>query len=357
MSKVKENYFIDCLKFIFSFCIVFYHSWVFAGGFGNGFFNYGYLAVDFYFVVTGYLMINSINKRKNKDSSQLKSTFDFVYKKFKKLIPALLVTFGIGIVLVYGKTAIFDLKLILSNNLLPELFQLSIFGYGLTINSSWWYISAMLFVIALLYPFAVKDTDNYCKSIAPLIIAFTLALVKFLEININDPVCITFLFRNGLYEALIFIPLGNIAYALASKIKKKKYTKNEKKLLSMFEILLYIILIINLHYFFIDTVLYAVLLTINVSLTFSNVTYAKEIFKKDIWKKLGNYGFYMFLCNVSIRKYIKNRYLIYNLSYKKMFLLFVLMTVVIALFIYILVEIIYKEHILKKCCNKKQEAE
>jgi peptidoglycan/LPS O-acetylase OafA/YrhL len=62
MKEKQENYFIDFLRFVFSVCIVFYHSWMFAGEFGKGIFNYGYLAVDFYFIVTGYLMINSMSK-------------------------------------------------------------------------------------------------------------------------------------------------------------------------------------------------------------------------------------------------------------------------------------------------------
>ena len=76
----KQNYFIDFLRFVFSICILFYHSWVFAGEFGNGIFNYGFLAVDFYFIVTGYLMMMSIYKMKS-HTTILNDSFIFMYNK------------------------------------------------------------------------------------------------------------------------------------------------------------------------------------------------------------------------------------------------------------------------------------
>ena len=58
MKKEGQNYFIDFLRFVFSVGILLYHSWSFTGEFGKGLFNAGYLGVDFFFIVTGYLMIN-----------------------------------------------------------------------------------------------------------------------------------------------------------------------------------------------------------------------------------------------------------------------------------------------------------
>ena len=353
MGSNQENYFIDFLRFIFSLCILFYHSWVFSGTYGNGILNNGYLAVDFYFIVTGYLMINSIYNHKKKKVSVLKESFNFIYKKIKKLFPSLLVSFLVGIVFVYGKSIIFQPKLLLSNKFLPELFQLGIFGYELSINSSWWYISAMLFVMALLYPFAIKYNEYYCKYIAPLIIVLTLGIVNMCKININNPVEISFFLRNGFYKALIFIPLGNISYNITNLLKRKKFQKNKIIFLSILEIILYIVLVLNMHYLVIDTFTYAILLMLNICLTFSNVTFATKIFKHTFWKKLGDYGFYIFLCNISIRTYMLRKYVNFGLSYKQLLFRFLIITCLISLMIYIIVEIIYKKLILKKVMNLK----
>lgn len=345
---MRENYFIDFLRFIFSLCILFYHSWIFAGTFGNGILNHGYLAVDFYFIVTGYLMINSSRKNKSNDTTILKDSFIFIYKKIKNIFPALLVTFLFGVLLVYGKNIIFSPSILLSNTLLPELLQLSILGYDLTVNSSWWYISAMLLVLALLYPIAKKYSDDYSRYIAPLIIIFTLGFINMHAININDPVRIDYFLRNGFYKALIFIPLGNISYIVTKKIKEIDFKKYTLIVLSIIEILLYTILILNMHYFFMGTFLFALLLMLNISLTFSGITFLSKMFKNNIWKKLGNYGFYIFLCNISVRTYIQRNYLNLGFSYNELLFRFIINSCLLALILYIIVEIIYMKFILKK---------
>lgn len=340
----EQNYFIDFLRFVFSVCILLYHSWVFAGSFGNGIFNYGFLAVDFYFIVTGYLMMMSIYKMKS-TKTIMSDSFTFIYKKIKRLFPSLVAAFIIGIIFVYGKNIFYNPSVIFSDKVLPELFQLGIFGYELSVNSSWWYISAMIFSMSLLYPVAIKYKDDYCKYIAPLIIFFTIGFIKMNNIVINDPVNISYFLRNGFYQALIFIPIGNVVYSITNSIKNKNFNIN---VLSGIEVALYIILILNMHYYFMDRFLFVVLLSLNIALSFSNKTFLSKIFRHSFWKKLGEYGFYIYLCNISIRTFIINNYLSMGLSYYELLFKFIVLSCLTALLLYIGVEIIYKKMLIVK---------
>ena len=225
MKNQEQNYFIEFLRFVFSIAILFYHSWMLIGIYGEGLARRGFLGVDFYFIVTGYLMLKSLNKDKTKSKSILKDTIEFVLKKYKRLLPALLVTFGIGLLFVYGRRT-FDHNLLLSNDVIGEILQLGILGYPLSVNSSWWYLSAMFIVLLILYPLAKKYKKDYIKYIAPLILLFTLGIVKTKMIIINDPLSITFFLRNGFYKGVIFIILGNFAYEISNYIKKINITKN-----------------------------------------------------------------------------------------------------------------------------------
>lgn len=337
-EKDEQNYFIEFLRFVFSIAILIYHSWLFIGIYGEGIFRRGYLGVDFYFIVTGYLMMNSLNRDKKKSKSILKESFDFVFKKYKRLFPALLVTFGIGLLFVYGRN-ILDYKILFSNAIIGEILQLGVLGYPLNINSSWWYLSAMFLVLFILYPLAKKYKESYIKYIAPLILLFTLGLINTKMIAINDPTPITFFLRNGFYKAIIFIILGNFAYAIADYIKNLKLTKKWSIILTIVEVFLYLFLILNLHYIVLDTLLFAILLTFNISLTFSNVTCIKKIFKNPLWKKLGTFGFYIYLCQISIRTYMLRHLTgIYKLDLIK----YIIITLITATIIYILIEVVYK---------------
>ena len=342
MAEKSENYFIDFLRFVFSLCILCYHSWLFSGEYGSGILNFGFLAVDFYFIVTGYLMINSLQKTKSIKAPILSKSFEFVFKKINRLIPALIVTFIVGLVFVYGRSVFLDYRLLLSNKIFPELFQLSILEFEISINGSWWYISAMIIVIAILCPFALKYDKYFSYYIAPLIVLFGLGIVNHFKININDPAGTTFFLRNGFYKALIFIPLGNIAYALTEVIGKTSFSKFKRILLTILEFAIYTVLLLNMQYYFIETFLSAILLMFNISLTFSNITYTKNLFRHSICKKLGNYGLYIFLCNVSIRTYMLRNYMALNMSYKQLLLRFFVISCVVALFLYLIVEVIYK---------------
>ena len=85
---------------------------------------------------------------------------------------------------------------------------------------------------------------------------------------------------------LIFIPLGAICYEISNYIRN-----------------------FNL------SIVIAILFTINIAITFSNQSYIDQIFKSNVWQKLGQFGFIMFLNNCAIRKVLLNRN--YGLSYKK----------------------------------------
>lgn len=334
----QENYCIDFFRFIFSFIILFYHSWTFTGVYGSGFFNYGFYAVDFYYIVTGYLMMNSIYKKTDKYDNLGKETFNFIYRKIKKLLPAMLLTFVIGIFFVYGKN--FDIKILFSDGIIGELFQLGILGYDMPLNSSWWYISAMIIALMILYPLARKDKEKYTYYTAPLILIIALMLIKKNGIWINDPMNSHFFFRNGFYKAIIFIILGNLSYELSIKIKNKNYSGKKCILFSIVEPLIYILLIYNMHYNVIGTIIEALLFTFVVALTFSNITISKKIFKSSIWKKLGTFGFYMYLCQISIRTYL----LRHNTHpYNEMIIRYLLISLAVTIIVYIFVEIILKK--------------
>ena len=342
MKKNTENYYIDFYRFIFSFIILMYHSWIFTGEYGLGYFNSGYYGVDFYFIVTGYLMMNSIKKLGNINENITKMTFKYISNKFLKLLPALIITFFVGCILVYGKE-LFSIKLIFSNKIWGELLQLGIFGYELSINSSWWYISAMFVVLLILYPLALKFKNSYIYYIAPLLLLLSLMIINYYHININDPMPVTLFFRNGFYKGLIFIILGNISYVCTEKIKSLTISKIKKIVLTFIETTFYIILILNMHFAFLDSILIAILFLICISLTFSNQTLISKYFKSNLWKKIGSIGFYMYLCQISIRTFLL-KYIEHN--YHHILLNYAILTMIISLILYFIIEKLLKKKLL-----------
>ena len=344
MDSIKEeNYYIDFIRFLCGLIIMCFHSWVFSKE-GNSFFINGYLAVNFYFVLTGYLMMNSLDKYK-------KETHLFIWGKIKRLLPGILLTFLVSYIFVYGKSSFFinkaNITRMLSNENIGELFQLRIFGYGSSINASWWYISAMLFDLAILYPLAKKFEKKYITYIAPMIILIVLAITNFYKISFSSHGAITLIFSNGFYKGLVYICLGNISYKL-HQIIKFKY-KNQKILLTIIEILLTAIMLYQFYTGIIGSILLAIIMMLLISISFSGNSLTHKVFKHKIWKSLGNYSFYLYLIHVAIRQYYQrhNTYV-----YLDMFIKYALTSMLVALIVYIILDIIYpksKKFFQKNC--------
>lgn len=339
MEESKYNYFIDFIKFIFSFIIVIYHSWIFKGTFGLGYFNYGYLAVDFYFITTGYLMMNSISSNKKyKDLGT--DTFQYLKRKFIKLLPYLLLSYIIAGLFIY-ESEFLNFKILFSNSVVAEVFQLSSTGVGMQLNTATWYISSMLIALLILYPLARKYKNTYIYVISPIVLLFLLTLIYSLKININDPLLVAFFGQNGLYKAFIFIILGNYSYILANKIKVSIVDRFDKILLTIIEFIIYILLIITFHYNIFGTIFVALITLIAVSITFSKESYTSKIFNKKIFSKLSKFGFIIFLNNTYVRGIIQSRYP--NWTFERKFIYYIVIVLIISLFSYILIDVILKK--------------
>lgn len=344
MEKTKQrNYYIDFLKLIFSIIIVFYHSWLFTGDFGAGYFNRGYFAVDFYFIVTGFLFINSlekITKKKTKESIG-KLDVQFIFNKIKGLIPSLLLIFVIGYILVYRRSAL-DYHTIFSDSIVTEFFFSGFLGQGMPVNLGCWYISVMLLVLFILFPLAYKYKKNFNYLIAPLIIILTLGICNYFHIITTDPLTTNYIFINGFYKGLIFINLGVIAYEICNYLKKIDFTKKQKILITIIETLMYVFLLLNMHYNIAGAYLIAILFLFSIAITFSNASYTSKIFTSQKLQKLGKFGFIMYLSNIPVRTFILAKY---SGSYNDLLIRYWIMVIIISIIVYILSEIVIPKYL------------
>lgn len=340
MKKENDyNYFIDFIKFIFSIIIVLYHTWMFSEGYGHGLFNYGYLAVGFYFIVTGYLMSQSLSKEKKVNEKIGIKTLKFLYKKIASIFPYILFSFIVGTLIIY-KNETFSFEFLTKNYIVAELLQFGILGFRFAINSPTWYISAMLVSLAILYPLALKYKDNYNTLIAPLLLILVLGICYSFDIAIDSPLENDFIFLNGLYKGFIFTLLGNISYTITNWLKKINFKRTGKVLLTIIEFVLLICLICTMHFNFMGTIMFALMLLILVIIAFSGKSYSNKLFSLPFYKTLGKFGFIMYLNNLYFRTAINHSTL--SFRYRNFIILYVGLTVALSLLAYYLVPTLHK---------------
>ncbi len=352
----KNNYYVDFWKFIFSIVIVSYHTHVFAEKFNvRPYFCLGFLAVDFYFVVTGYLMVNSIIEHNKKYNVKTigRDTIKFIFSKFKTIFPYLILSMIVSYIIIHIND-ISNIQIMFSNNTLAEVFNFGFLGYGTSINGPAWYVSVMMAVLFITYPLYLKFKENYSFLVAPIIICLTIIVKNFYNISMYDSQAITYLFTNGFYRGLIFINLGIIAYEISKLLREKPLSKTKRAILTVIESALYIVSLADMYYGFMGYFGVAILMLFAVIITFSNQSYTAELFTSKKWRKVSKFGFVMYLNHVCFRSYCMEHFL--YLGYRKMFLIFWALTLALSIVTYILVEgiiyiYIYQKRKIRKTAN------
>lgn len=183
MPKSSKNYEIEFFKFLFSIVILVFHSKLFACVDGNpNLLPKGYLGVEFFFMVSGYFMAMSVESNAKKGLEP--SPFQFVFKRGWRLVPALLFGFIVSFVVwncVCEPKSARDIFIALTYAI-PEITLTGYLGVNFRsyyYNGPTWYISSMLVIMFVLYPFLKKYKEKFGCYIAPILAVFSYSIISF----------------------------------------------------------------------------------------------------------------------------------------------------------------------------------
>ena len=158
---MNKNNSISIWRIFFAYVIAAFH-FLNAYGYSTSL----YLATDFFFIVSGYLLAYEI------ESDKWKSSYDMLFSKIKKYYPhyifSLLVALSLSLFLGKGP----EIK---NKSLLLEVFMLQMSGMNLTtlINVPTWYLSVLL-ISSFIYYYIYK---NYKKALIEFVIPMFLLIV------------------------------------------------------------------------------------------------------------------------------------------------------------------------------------
>ncbi|MCF0229171.1 MAG: acyltransferase [Parasporobacterium sp.] len=331
----KRNCTIDFLKFIFTLIIVLFHSNVFLEPIGLSVLPSGRLAVEFFFLVSGYLMASSFYKNKDKTISTTRDTFYFIKGKICRLMPDYIIAWIISFVILHiltGNTGLRKLALDVFNSI-PELTLISYSGIAVRfyLNPAW-YISAMLLAMCILYPLMRRYRSTFFVIIAPLAFLFIEGYILKNYGNLTGPDKWTGWCLLGTIRAIAELCGGCVCFRLSLYLKTVNFTKLSKTLFTIAEWLLYIFSVVWMFSYpggkqdFLIVIVFAAAVTI----TFSDISYDYVIFRGRFFTWLGTFSFPLFLAHHPMR---------YSLIYPESWgpaermILYLVMTAASALFI------------------------
>lgn len=299
MRKNKRNGAVDFWKFVFSIVIMCFHAIYFAGTEKFVFFD-GANMVEFFFLVSGFLMAASLMKEDTTGVPVWKSTWQFLFRKIKGMCPEYYVAWVFSFVIKQTAGGVLPLHKICKHALLSiwELSFLRMAGLSdYNANGAAWYISAMLCAMFLLLPLFYKDKGFFLHIVAPLlgigILGYLYTVSKTLRGNTD---WMGFCFK-GLLRAICVLCIGCICYLAYEKIKDIRFTYFAKALLSFVETGGYLFALYwtyghattKMQFFILA------LFAVSVTISFSHQGMLAPLFDNRVVYWLGRFSFPLFL--------------------------------------------------------------
>lgn len=343
-SRVGE---IELFRFIFCIIIMCCHSShylipdvsLFLGG------SFG---VEFFFLVSGYLMMVSINKRQNEPTVNLGwETLAFLKKKTQSFYPELCISFVIAFVFQCAakKLTLIDIAKLFSQSFF-ELILVSRTGIGAnSINGVVWYIQSMLLCMAILYPMIRRFPDMMKHIVMPLTGLFLIGHLVHVYGNLREPhKWLNFTYKGNL-RAMAELCLGaSLIPPAVAYLKKLRFRTGGKLLLTFVKWCCWLSVI---AYSYIVTskckqdAFMLVLLGVAVTLAFSGQCLDVKLYQNKLVLFLGKFSLPLYLNHVYYSHYL-NKFLPSGLRFRYQFLIYVICSVLTALVVMALANCIRK---------------
>ena len=235
----RRNLSIDFARILFTFAVFICHTNSLIQDSKNEplYMCFGFLGVEFFFILSGYLMASKAAGEK-KDAELGPATMKFLFHKFKTIFPYYAVAWIIAMLVSHWNVGLSQFG-ILMVKALPCILQVDIAGFrGYRILGPAWYISALLMSVLILYPMLLHFKKTFSLAIAPTISIFGygylfytvghLATIKPLEGGVV---------ATGLLRGLAGVSLGCILFEASKALSAMKMNNRSKNLLAIVEIL------------------------------------------------------------------------------------------------------------------------
>lgn len=217
--KFEKNYAIEWYRYFFSFFICTLH---FKEYFGNPYpFGGSYLAVEFFLILSGFLLMRTIDRTLPDVENVEQSTWKFALERFWRLWPQYIISW-----LILAAYCVFFRHSVTIKNLVidypADAFMLQMLGIGPRLNSAMWYVSALFLVSITIFYLACKNRRRFVYIIAPICVALLYSYfyqTKGMLAGIGWTNSL--IVRDGFWRGLAGICLGCIVYELSTKIPLK----------------------------------------------------------------------------------------------------------------------------------------
>ena len=350
---MKRNGKIELLRFLFAISVLCFHVQKYLskeikpkGDVYFAFFPHGAMGVEFFFVLTGFLMAASVFFAKESDRklSTGKSTILFMGKKFMAIFPMHLIAFVfVFLATVICKHYSLEKSLYSFFHSIPGLFFVQMAGFGFNyVNNIEWYLSVMLICMCIIYPMLRKWYDTFSRVIAPLsallILGYIMHTYGYL-VGVSTWVGITY---KSMLRGFSEICLGIFCFEVCRFIQSRNITPKKRLMISAIELASWVgafgIIMFTFAYKY--NIYALAFIAIGITCTFTGISYGSEVFNKKPVYYLGKLSLPIYLIQLMPIKLIP--VIFEDLPLKAQMAITIIATIVLAIGLLHLTELITK---------------
>lgn len=282
---MKRNGKIELMRFLFSIGVLVFHInqqlWSYKKTIAPGvsLCKRGNMGVEFFFLVSGFLMAKSIAGRIRREGSLTNSdtlgteTLQFLWRKAKGILPYHVPYCLLMLALLWQTHADDRMELV---RRLPSFFlfnRTGLMGDSSNLLGVEWYLSAMFLAMAVLYPLLRRHYDLMARLVCPVAALLILGWMQKTYGYLTTSTQWDGLTFHCNLRAIAELSLGVTCYEVSTALQKRSFTTPQRLLFSVAEALCY-----GLTFRYICSLLEAsyevsvvLLLTVAVTLSFSQV--------------------------------------------------------------------------------------
>lgn len=298
----NRNVVIDFARLLFCFGIIFLHmNPIRIESESELIMCFGYLGVEFFFIVSGWLMANKADRIEVNSIDIGNATLRFLWKKFSNIFPYYIVAAIASFVILHWPDMFFTRTM--ARDLLlsvPYIMQLELAGFQTyEIFSPAWFLSALFLSMFILFPLCLRFKSSFGKIVAPNIAIWCYGYLIYTvgALSTIEPLEGTYL-HTGMLRGLAGISLGCCCYYATKALQTSLVRVKPSVPLTVIEVGCYLLAFLSMRTsdLFRPDFIFLLLVSIAITIFFSNLSYTSFLSKSKVMSILGGYAGKLSMC-------------------------------------------------------------